>query len=131
MVAEKGSKKPNIETLRILDVLIKQGNGFLQSDTEIPTRILTAWHAHAGAIITKVAGSNSRDARELKRIHLGSSVIADQYFRKHLGQFVKNSRKDDKVIEMPRSKKGYRRRAIAEVKDILLGIKLKLRDQEN
>lgn len=127
MVKGKGSKKLKVEKLRILDALIRKADGFLQSDTEIPTKIITTWHANAREIIAKVAGPNSREAREFKRVQLRSPGIADQYFRKRLGEFLSHSQKD-KVVNMPRSRTWHRHRAIAEAKEILLSIKLKFRD---
>ena len=88
---------------------------------------MSVWHGKARVIIAEVAGRNSKEAKEFNRIELDPPIKADRYFRKQLGQFLKRLQKD-KVIEIPRSRRLHRHRAIAEVKEILLGIKAKLRD---
>ena len=81
MAKEKNSKKQNFEKLRILDALIRQADSFLGSDTEIPRKVVTLWHAKARVIIASVAGRNSNEAKEFNEIQLEPPVVADRYFK--------------------------------------------------
>jgi len=126
LAKEKDSKKQKFEQLRILNALIRQADRFLGSETETPRTVVSVWHGKALVIIAEVAGRNSKEMREFSQIQLEPPAAADRYFRKRLGQFLRRQEKD-KVVDIPKSKRWQRRRAIAEVKEILLGIKLKLR----